>query len=63
MGLHTVMLVSLGATVIATDISERLKVLNKRLKCSLNAEATRVADMEKLLFEDLIFDFVVRQAV
>ena len=61
MGLHTVILVKSGATVIATDISgSALKVLNKRLKRSLNAEVlTRVADMEKLPFEDEALDFVV----
>jgi len=59
-GQHTEVLIKSGASVTATDISDNsLKVLLKRIKYQLNADVTiKLADMEKLPFEDYSFDCV-----
>jgi len=60
-GRHTEVLVKSGANVTATDISENsLKVLQARMMHQLHIDVpVKVADMEKLPFEDRSFDFVV----
>ena len=60
-GQHTDILVKSGADVTATDISgNSLKLLQQRIKQQLNLDvATKVADMEKLPFDDNSFDYVV----
>lgn len=61
LGQHTGVLVKSGASVIATDISENsLKVLQARIMHQLHSDVlVKVADMEKLPFEDGSIDFVV----
>ena len=60
-GQHTEVLVKSGANVTATDISgHSLKVLQARIMHQLQIDVlVKVADMEKLPFEDGSFDFVV----
>lgn len=60
-GQHTDILVKSGADVTATDISgNSLKLLQRRIKQHLNLDvATKVADMEKLPFDDDSFDYIV----
>ncbi len=60
-GQHTDVIVRSGAKVIATDISPNSLALAEQrlLKSTGRAVKTKVADMEKLPFDDDIFDFVV----
>jgi len=58
MGENTDLLLTTGARVYATDVSETsLNVLDKRFQTS--RLSTKVADMEKLPFDDASFDMVV----
>ena len=57
-GAFTGILISSGASVVATDISDlSLKVLVKNLESPLNLR-TKVVDMEELTFKDASFDII-----
>jgi len=57
-GAFTGILISSGASVVATDISDlSLKVLVKNLESPLNLR-TKVVDMEELTFKDASFDLI-----
>jgi SAM-dependent methyltransferase len=58
-GMHTGVLVATGASVVATDISERsLELLAKSVPGAAGNLATRIADMESLPFAGEEFDLV-----
>jgi ubiquinone/menaquinone biosynthesis C-methylase UbiE len=58
MGENTELLLATGARVCSTDISkESLSVLNKRFH--VDRLTTKIADMERLPFDDVSFDIVV----
>jgi ubiquinone/menaquinone biosynthesis C-methylase UbiE len=59
MGLHTYSLIKTGAHIIATDISPNsLQILEIKIKEVEGEVETIVADMEKLPFQDGLFDVV-----
>lgn len=59
-GVHTQILLQMGAHVTATDISaDSLRLLEQRVYAKAGALTTQVADMEELPFPDGMFDVVV----
>jgi ubiquinone/menaquinone biosynthesis C-methylase UbiE len=58
-GMHTQVLVSTGAHVVATDISQdSLKLLERNVQAQRGRLMLKVADMEELPFPDCSFDVV-----